>query len=463
MGIPVEATQPADTVAADALAAGKILAGRFRLVREVGHGGLGHVWLAEDTHLEGERVACKILKAALAQDSRAITDLKREVLLTRRLHHDNIVSVHTFWETPGQRFVTMDYIEGVDLAAALYARERPFALGEVVAWGRQLANALDYAHSRGVLHRDVKSANILLDNTGQVRLTDFGIARAANEVSHRRGEEQPCGTIVYMSPEHLMGERPGPKGDQYSLAVTLYELLSGGPPFRKGPLLTQIQLKPPPAIPFLSRAVNHALRRALAKRPEARYADCGNFVRSLERAARLSPPAGPGTAPALPTPGADGPWEGTTIFLPRRDTALVQMRLGMILHQQGLVAREDLEHVLAEQENSGGRLGALLIRRGLVTEDAIARAIARQLHTEYTELAPETLDPALAAAIAPADALRLLCLPLRREKNAMVVAMADPLDWNAMNEIEQILAARVRPVVTTETALRAALAHLELT
>ena len=452
--------QTAPGATTESLFAGKLLAERFRLVREVGHGGLGHVWLAEDTHLEGERVACKILKAALSGDARAITDLKREVLLTRRLHHEHIVSVHTFWETREHRFVTMDYVDGVDLAAALYAREKPFEVREVVAWGRQLADALDYAHARGVLHRDVKSANIMLDSEGNVRLTDFGIARAANEGSNRRGEEQPCGTVVYMSPEQLLGENPAASSDQYSLAVTLYELLSGGPPFRKGPLLTQIQLKPPPTIPFLSRPVNNALRRALAKRPEARYADCGNFIRSLERAARLTAPLDPSATPALQ---ATGPWEGTTVFLNRRDTAHVQMRLGMILHQQGLVAREDLERALAEQEAKGGRLGALLIRRGLVTEDAIGRAIARQLHTEFTMLAPDTLDENMARAIAPADALRLRCMPLRHEKNTLVVAMADPLDWGAMNEIEQLLSSRVRPVVTTETALTAALAHLKLT
>lgn len=429
---------------------GQLLAQRFRLVREAGQGGLGHVWLAEDTQLDGEQVACKVLKRELSGDVRAIADLKREVLLTRRLHHEHIVSVHTFWEAGDHRFVTMDFVEGEDLSAALRARQSPFSLEEVAAWGAQLAGALDYAHARGVLHRDVKPANIMLDRAGAVRLTDFGIARAANEMLGRRGAEQPCGTIIYMAPEQILGERAGPRGDQYSLAVTMYELLSGAPPFSKGSLLTQIQLKPPPPLPHLARRVNNALRRALAKRPEARYADCGNFIRAFERAARIG-----GTVAEAPglAEGARAPWEGTTVFLPRQDTALLQMRLGMILHQQGLVSREDLELALAEQEASGERLGAVLCRRGVATEESIARALARQLNTEFVSLDTPP-GPEVAGLLAPADAQRLHSVPLRAEAGGLAVAMSDPLDWGAMNELEQLLGVRVRPVVTTASALR---------
>lgn len=441
------------------LHAGLLLADRFRLVRELGLGGLGRVWLAEDMQLDGEQVACKVLRKAYGDDARAIGDLKREVLLTRRLHHEHILSVHTFWESPPYRFLTMDYVDGVDLAAALLSRSEAFSPREVITWARQLAGALDYAHTQGVLHRDVKPANILLDLERCVRLTDFGIARTDHELRGRDCNEQPSGTVRYMSPEQLVGDFTGPPADQYSLAITLYELLSGVTPFADIHLFSQIRRAVPPPIRGLPRPANQVLRRALAKRAAARYANCLGFVRSLERALRdvvALPAPSPEQSPAVPH-------GDTTVFLPRQDAALHQMRLGAVLIQQGLIEQDTLDHALAAQQEFGERLGTLLVRMGSVTEEAIARALARQLNTDFEPLAPDTVALAPLELVGAEEGQRLRCFPVRRAPGGLVLAMVDPLDLATLNQLEAHLSLRILPVSTTSTALeRAWIAHAQL-
>ena len=277
----------------DELSLGLLLAGRFLLVRRLGLGGLGHVWLAEDRQLDGELVACKVLKDEFTHDRRAVADLKREVLLTRRLRHPHILAVYTFWETDANRFITMEYVDGKNLADALFDRQTPFTLQETAPGIQRLGDALDYAHGEGVLHRDIKPGNILLDGKGKVRLADFGIARLAREVRTRLTGEISCGTLLYVSPEQLMGEPLDRRSDLYSLAATLYELLSGAPPFTSGSIVTQIQMKPPAPVPHLSDAVNRVLLQGLAKDPDRRQDTCGHFCRELLEAASSPQPAPP--------------------------------------------------------------------------------------------------------------------------------------------------------------------------
>ncbi|MFA6243014.1 MAG: serine/threonine-protein kinase, partial [Candidatus Hydrogenedentales bacterium] len=140
------------------------------LVRPIGQGSVGAVWLAKDTQLNDEPVACKVLTPTFADDRRAISDLKREVLLTRRLRHPNIVAIHSFWDADGDRFITMEYIPGLNLAQRMKERGSPYGLAEAMPWIEQICHALAYAHAQGILHRDVKPANVLLGAGGSVRL-----------------------------------------------------------------------------------------------------------------------------------------------------------------------------------------------------------------------------------------------------------------------------------------------------
>jgi len=273
-----------------------VLAGRFRLERRLGAGGMGEVWLADDTSLN-ERVGCKVLKPELANDTRAIDNLKREVSLTRKLRHAYIVGVYDLHEWGGIHFLTMEYVEGQSLQNALAERQRPFPLEDVLRWAAQLGQALDYAHARGVLHRDVKPGNMLLTKHGNVRLADFGIARVVRDTETRLTGKETSGTLLYMSPEQLLGEKCDHRSDLYSLAASLYELLRGHPPFHTGSIPTQIQFKAPPPIEEIPDYVNAALLKGLAKKPESRYSTCAELWQDLSGRIPKPPEPKPGGEP----------------------------------------------------------------------------------------------------------------------------------------------------------------------
>ncbi|MFP4502673.1 MAG: protein kinase domain-containing protein [Candidatus Hydrogenedentota bacterium] len=442
--------------------AGACIADRFHLVRPLGRGGLGEVWLAEDRHLDGALVACKLLRESLLNDRRALADLKREVLLARRLRHPNILAVHTFWDTPGCRFVVMEYVAGQNLDQALGDRNRPFTLDEVLPWLQQLANALDYAHGEGVLHRDVKPANFLLDEQGVLRLADFGIARTVRELSREKGGEITCGTLLFMSPEQLAGAMLDARSDLYSLAASAYELLAGAPPFYMGPVITQIQMKEPPPIAHMPPAVNNALLRGLAKDRNLRPTSCGAFFRALASATQYA-----GAGAALPGDDAAGrprmvraARDTETVVLTLRRPPIERGRLGSLLMQSGAVSREQLEQAFARQRETHERLGSALMALGFVDDAAIARAVARQLRLPFVDLDTEPVHPEAARIVSQGVAERRKCLPLRYEGEGLVVAMADPLDINTLNELEASAGQRVNVVVAAESQLRAAVARL---
>lgn len=259
------------------------LLGQFRLTRKLGSGGMGDVWLARDEKLDDE-VALKVLKSNLVGEKRAVEDLKQEVRLTRRLRHPNIVAVHAYHEEGMVHFVSMEYVEGQSLSEAMVSKGKPFTLAEILPWVSQLAQALNYAHQERVLHRDIKPGNILLDRQGNIKLADFGIARIAKDTETRVTGSMSSGTLVYMSPEQLMGNKLDVRADVYSLAATVYDLLTGHPPFYTGEIKDQIKEKPAPRIDGVNNAVNAVLLRSLAKKPEDRADSAIQFFQELSDA-----------------------------------------------------------------------------------------------------------------------------------------------------------------------------------
>ena len=266
-----------------------LVAERFRLVRKLGRGGMGEVWLADDTLLE-QPVALKMLRPELMGDAKSIAALRKEVLIARDLQHPNIVRIHDIHREGELYFISMEYVDGHSLADALAHRGKPFTLDELQPLLKAAAKAIDYAHTKNVLHRDIKPANFLLGNDGTVKLTDFGIARAAKDTITRVTGEATSGTLLYMSPEQLLGEtdKIGPRSDVYSFAVTVYELLSGEPPFHTGKIDLQILTKTPGRIAGLIECENDGLARGLAKETSDRPATGVELLRALFGA----PPAG---------------------------------------------------------------------------------------------------------------------------------------------------------------------------
>jgi serine/threonine-protein kinase len=253
-------------------AEGTLLAGRYRIVRQLGQGGMGSVWLAEDTQLDNKQFAIKMLPSILVSNKRAYRQLKDEALVAMKLTHPNIVTLRAFEENNGNPFLVMDYIDGQTLDDYL-AEKGKLSEDETIRLLKPIAAALDYAHGEGVVHRDVKPANVMIRKDGHPYILDFGIAREIQETMTRVTGKLSSGTLLYMSPEQLNGEKPTPAQDIYSFAAMVYECLKGEPPFVRGAIEDQIKNKLPEPLRDKD-AISISIMAGLAKKPEGRPVTC---------------------------------------------------------------------------------------------------------------------------------------------------------------------------------------------
>ena len=216
------------------IAAGTKLLNRYRVVSNLGHGGMGEVWLVEDTRLDNEKLAVKMLPSLLVSDEQAYRQMKHEVLVAKKLVHPNILQVRSFEDNDGNPFILMDYIAGRTLAAHLAEKGR-LGSEETLALLRPIAAALDYAHSQNVLHCDVSPDNVMIrKGDGIPFLFDFGVARDAEGGEADAKDVQLEGKLLYMSPERLKGAAPDRRQDVYSFAALAYKCLKGKAPFGIG-------------------------------------------------------------------------------------------------------------------------------------------------------------------------------------------------------------------------------------
>ncbi len=229
------------------LCEGQVMFGRYRLRRVIGRGGMGVVWQAQDGGL-GRDVALKFLPESVAHDRTAVDDLKRETRRALALTHSHIVRIHDFLCDGLVAAIVMELIDGDTLARRrLGGAEKVMPVAELRPIVSQLCEALDYAHVQGrVVHRDLKPANLMLNRAGELKVTDFGIAATIADATTRVSRVVGLsGTPVYMSPQQLMGDTPAVTDDLYSVGATLYELLTGKPPFYSGDIAAQVQGKVP--------------------------------------------------------------------------------------------------------------------------------------------------------------------------------------------------------------------------
>lgn len=230
--------------------AGMMVFNRYKLERVLGRGGMGVVWLADDIKLE-RPVALKFLPSLIGLDPAAVKELKTETRRGLELSHPHIVRIYDFVDDEEAAAISMEYVDGKTLSEMrLNTEHGVFTVQEISKWLLGVCDALDYAHfQRKVVHRDLKPANIMFTEKGSVaKLADFGIARSLSDTMSRLSAAHTgsSGTLPYMSPQQAMGERPLPTDDVYSLGATIYELLTGKPPFYRGDLPTQIHGKVPP-------------------------------------------------------------------------------------------------------------------------------------------------------------------------------------------------------------------------
>ena len=279
-------------------AGGDLLANRYRIVKQLGQGGMGSVWLAEDTQLDNKPFAIKMLPSVLVSNSRAYRQLKDEALVAMKLTHPNIVTLRAFEENDGNPFLVMDYVEGQTLDNCLEGWGN-LSVEEAAALLKPIAEALDYAHSQGVVHRDVKPGNVMVRSDGVPFILDFGIAREVQEsMTHITGR-QSSGTLLYMSPEQLNGDAPRPAQDVYSFAAMAYECIKGAAPFSRGNVEYQIMNNVPEPLSEGGEAPTPlvaGIMAGLSKNPEERPESCMAVIAGGD----LSRPAAEGTPASQP-------------------------------------------------------------------------------------------------------------------------------------------------------------------
>ncbi|GAA1253551.1 serine/threonine-protein kinase [Prauserella halophila] len=268
------------------LSTGQLIAERYRLTNQIAVGGMGEVWEASDTRLD-RPVAVKILKAELSGNAEFLHRFRAEAKTTASLNHQNIAAVHDYGETEAGEsaiaFLVMEMVEGEPLAGILQ-REGRITAERTLDILEQAGHALQAAHERGLVHRDVKPGNIMVTPAGAVKLTDFGIAKAADSAPVTRNG-MVMGTAHYIAPEQALGQDAEPGSDVYSLAVCGYECLAGRRPFLSENAVTvammHIRDVPPPLPPDVPPGARAVIDATLFKDPRQRYAAGGEFAAAI--------------------------------------------------------------------------------------------------------------------------------------------------------------------------------------
>ncbi len=295
-------------IAGDELTRGILFAGRYEIIEELGAGGMGRVYRAFDKKID-EEVALKLLKPAIAADGGLVERFRNELKIARKIRHANVCGMFDLGEEGGTLFISMEYVRGEDLGS-LIRRTEKLTAGKAVLIARQVAAGLGEAHKLGVVHRDLKPGNIMVDKEGNAKIMDFGIARSLT-LPGTTAEGAIIGTPEYMSPEQIEGKPADQRSDIYSLGIILYEMVTGRPPF-EGDTPFSVAYKhrheapedPRKFNPHLPDALDCVILRCLEKDREARYQtaqDLAADLENIESEAPLSPETAWTTRKPLPS------------------------------------------------------------------------------------------------------------------------------------------------------------------
>ncbi|HEX8255903.1 MAG TPA: serine/threonine-protein kinase, partial [Thermoanaerobaculia bacterium] len=302
---------------------GDVVAGRYRVVGLLGRGGMGEVYRADDLKLS-QPVALKFLSEALSSNGAALARFHREVSLARQISHRHVCRVYDIGEHAGMHFLSMEFVRGEELASLLKRIGR-LPLDKAIETARQLCAGLAAIHAAGVLHRDLKPANVMIDEQGDVRITDFGVAALSEGVS---GREAMVGTPAYMAPEQLAGGELTTRSDLYALGLVLYEAFTGNRPFTSTSVADIVRDRlgdtapttPSSWVADLPPLVDRVVLRCLEKDPERRPANALQVAGALPGGDPLAAALAAGETPspqmvaAAPRQGSLRPWSAVLLL-----------------------------------------------------------------------------------------------------------------------------------------------------
>ncbi|CAN5752011.1 hypothetical protein BH20ACT12_BH20ACT12_02010 [soil metagenome] len=398
---------------------------RYVLVQSLGIGGMGEVYLAHDEVLDRD-VALKVLRKRYANDEGSAERFRREALSAASLSHPNIVQVYNRGEAEdGTSYIVMEYVSGGTLSEQI-EESGPFEAGKAAAVAAQIAEALGAAHERGVIHRDIKPQNVLMGSSGDLKVTDFGIARATVSNS---ASSAVFGTAGYISPEQAMGEPVGPASDLYSLGVVLYEMLTGELPYTADNSIAVCMkhvtepLRPPRELnPAIPEEMNALVVKLLAKDPAERYGSAGELLADLEPQREDLPPVfgaagattlalrkGPRTAPRR---GREARRRRTSRTLAVAAVAMSVLLLGTVL--PGLLQRGAARELLPRTQQ---------VANGFI--DPPAKATATTGETDASATGPTSATLGVPAASAS---------PTASPAGAPVVPTTPPPDYQTPSQ-----------------------------
>jgi hypothetical protein len=372
---------------------GTILASRYRIVGLLGRGGMGEVYRADDLKL-AQAVALKFLPENLAGDRNMLARFHKEVRIARQISHPNVCRVFDIGEIEGQHFLSMEYIDGEDLASLLRRIGR-LPSGKAVEIAKQLCAGLAAAHDEGVLHRDLKPANIMIDGRGKTRITDFGLAGLAEDF---HGHEVRAGTPAYMAPEQLAGNEVTTKSDIYSLGLLLYEIFTGRKAFEAATLEELIKLRESSTPPSLSSYVKEVdplveriILRCLEREPRDRPATVAQISAALPGGDPLAAAIAAGETPS-PEMVAAAPKEGAlkpAVAVGLLATIMVLMGFLVLLSETvkltNVVPMEKSPEILAERASN-------IVKKLGYESPPVDKAYGFGLDTSYIQYADENDD-----------------------------------------------------------------------
>jgi serine/threonine-protein kinase len=384
---------------------GESIVGRYELEELAGEGGMSSVYRAYDTVLE-RRVAIKVLHEHFAHDPEHVERFRREARAIARLAHPNVVTVIDRGEWQGRQFIVFEHVAGENLKSVI-DREGPLSVERSLDLACQIGRALSFAHRLGIVHRDVKPHNVLIDANGVAKVTDFGIARALDAEDALTATGTVLGTGQYLSPEQANGGRGDERSDQYSLGVVAYELLAGEPPY-SGDSLMAVAMRhvndPVPSIRArrgdVPAQVDAAVSRALAKDPADRYPSMEELTAALESGLEAGAPPAPGDATSILPPRSGAQEAPATEALPRQEPTRVAppRRSGLRVAGALLLAAAVLVGVLLVLSLDGGLPGLGNDELTPVRAEAIADFDPYADGTEHPETVGDATDKDVASA-----------------------------------------------------------------